>query len=171
MTPTHRPAPAGMQPVARLPEPSHPGRTAARAHSVRRATQVPCRFQALRLRQPRRPQGRHLPPVQLRRLRQPQPVHQQRRVGREHRQHLRHPDAPEPGRAVHRVRPGGRQDRESPGQQLGALLPAPRSPLPRRPPDACRRRSVHLQCPDQATVRRCTASTTPTSPKWSPKTR
>jgi microcin C transport system substrate-binding protein len=76
--------------------PGWPCRPATCADPVQRAAEIPGRLQALRLRQPGCAQGRHLPPVRLRRLRQPQPVHQQGRAGRQHRQ-IYDTLPPEPG--------------------------------------------------------------------------
>ena len=147
--PSARPAHADQRPVvgrACLPCQRD---TATRHYSVWRTAQVPCQFPVLRLRQSQGPQGRDVAPVRRGWLRQPQPVHQQGRAGQPGQSDLRHAVDPKPRRADDRVRPGGKRHRESPGQHLGTLYPAPRSALQRRSSAACRRRSVHLPNADQ----------------------
>ena len=116
-----------------------PGREPRRHHHQPRPldlrrSQVSDRLPALRLRQSRRPKGRHLPHLVPRQLRLAHPLHREGRRRRERLDRLRQPD----GRLARQPRPDVRADRRErdlpAGQAVGQLQDAPRGALLRRQP-------------------------------------
>ena len=86
-----------------------------------RRSQVPARLRALRLRESAGAEGRQRHAGRHRDVRQPQPVHPQGRAGRRHRHDVRHAHGHLGRRAVIRVRPGGRDDRDAARSLVGGV--------------------------------------------------